>query len=137
MAAERLGHYGDRAELRRFRLEEPSWMDGMPQAVRVFLSSLVFHHLDGSGKRDLFVQLFDRLGPGGALLFAVLMEPRTERARRYFATGLGGGDPRRRAGPRVLRARALEHLRSPRPGGQALDAARAVALDGGGGLRGG
>jgi tRNA (cmo5U34)-methyltransferase len=85
-AAERLGHYGDRAELRRFRLEEPSWMDGMPQAVRVFLSSLVFHHLDGSGKRDLFVQLFDRLGPGGALLFADLMEPRTERARRYFAT---------------------------------------------------
>jgi tRNA (cmo5U34)-methyltransferase len=83
-AAQLLGHYGDRAELRRFRLEEPSWADGLP-AVRVFLSSLVFHHLDGSGKRDLFVRLFDRLEPGGALLFADVMEPRNERARGHFA----------------------------------------------------
>jgi tRNA (cmo5U34)-methyltransferase len=74
-AAQLLGHYGDRAELRRFRLEEPSWADRLP-TVRVFLSSLVFHHLDGSGKRDLFVRLFDRLEPGGALLFADVMEPR-------------------------------------------------------------
>src|SRR5215210_9329566 len=43
-AAQLLGHYGYRAELRRFRLEEPSWADGLP-TVRVFLSSLVFHHL--------------------------------------------------------------------------------------------
>jgi trans-aconitate methyltransferase len=85
-AAQLLAPYGDRAELRRFRLEEPSWADGLPQEeVRVFLSSLVFHHLDGSGKRDLFVRLFDRLEPGGALLFADVMDPRTERARRHFA----------------------------------------------------
>ena len=84
MAAQLLEHYGDRAELRRFRLEEPSWTDGLP-AVRVFLSSLVLHHLDASGKRDLFARLFDRLEPGGALLFADLMEPRTERARDHFA----------------------------------------------------
>jgi tRNA (cmo5U34)-methyltransferase len=67
MAAELLGHYGDRAELRRFRLDEHSWADGLPTA-RVFLCSLVFHHLDGSGKRDLFVRLLDRLESGGALL---------------------------------------------------------------------
>ncbi len=84
-AAERLTPYGDRAELRRFRLEDPSWTDGLP-TVRVFLSSLVLHHLDGAGKRDLFGRLFDRLEPGGALLFADVMEPRTERARRHFAT---------------------------------------------------
>ena len=83
-AAQLLGHYGSRAELRRFRLEEPSWVDGLP-AVRVFLSSLVLHHLDGSGKRDLFGRLFDRLEPGGALLFADVMAPRTERARDHFA----------------------------------------------------
>ena len=83
-AAQLLGHYGNRAELRRFRLEEPSWTDDLP-AVRVFLSSLVLHHLDASGKRDLFVRLFDRLEPGGALLFADVMAPRTERARRHFA----------------------------------------------------
>ena len=84
-AAELLALYGDRAELRRFRLEEPSWTEGLPQAVGVFLSSLVLHHLDGSGKRDLFARLLDRLKPGGALLFADVMEPRTERARRHFA----------------------------------------------------
>lgn len=83
-AAELLAPYGDRARLRRFRLEEPSWLDGLPK-VRVFLSSLVLHHLDGSGKRALFARLFDRLEPGGALLFADVMEPRTGRARRHFA----------------------------------------------------
>jgi tRNA (cmo5U34)-methyltransferase len=84
-AAKLLGQFGDRAELRRFRLEELSWVDGLPR-VRVFLSSLVFHHLDGSGKRELFVRLFERLEPGGALLFADLMQPRTRRARSHFAT---------------------------------------------------
>src|SRR3712207_579129 len=85
--AQLLEHYAGRAELRRFRLEEPSsWVEGLPQeAVRVFLSSLVLHHLDASGKRDLFRRLFDRLEPGGALLFADVMAPRTERARRQFA----------------------------------------------------
>jgi tRNA (cmo5U34)-methyltransferase len=83
-AAQLLAQYGDHAELRLFRLEEPSWVDGLP-TVRVFLSSLVLHHLDGSGKRDLFARLFDRLEPGGALLLADLMEPRTERARRHSA----------------------------------------------------
>jgi hypothetical protein len=46
---------------------------------------LVLHHLDGAGKRDLFGLLFDGLEPGGALLFADLMEPRTELARGHFA----------------------------------------------------
>ena len=84
-AAQTLAPYRDRVELRWFRLEEPSWTDGLPRAVRVILSSLVLHHLDGAGKRDLFVRLFDRLEPGGALLFADLMEPRSERARGHFA----------------------------------------------------
>ena len=84
-AAQLLGQYAERAELRGFRLEEPSWTDELPQTVRVFLSSLVLHHLDGGGKRNLFARLFGQLEPGGALLFADLMEPRTERARRHFA----------------------------------------------------
>jgi tRNA (cmo5U34)-methyltransferase len=83
-AAGLLGQYGDRAELRLFRLEEPSWVAELPP-VRVFLSSLVFHHLDGGGKRGLFGRLLDRLEPGGALLFADVMQPRTERARGHFA----------------------------------------------------
>lgn len=83
-AAELLAPYGDRVGLCRFCLEDPTWTDGLPP-VRVFLSSLVLHHLDGAGKRDLFARLFERLEPGGALLFADVMEPRSERARRHFA----------------------------------------------------
>ncbi len=81
---ELLAPYGERAELRLFRLEEPSWKEELP-TVRVFLSSLVLHHLDGSGKRELFTRLFSCLELGGALLFADVMEPRTERARRHSA----------------------------------------------------
>lgn len=79
-----MGRYRDRAEVRRFRLEEPSWIDGLPE-VRVFLNSLVLHHLDDTGKRALFARLFDRLKPSGALLYVDVMEPRTERARSHFA----------------------------------------------------
>src|SRR5918994_2219276 len=80
-----LAPFGDQAELRPFSLEEASWTDELSHGVRVFLSSLVLHHLDGAGKRELFSRLIDRLEPGGALLFADVMEPRTERARKHFA----------------------------------------------------
>ena len=83
-AGERLARYGARAELRPFRLEDHSWTEALPP-VRVFLSSLVLHHLDGSGKRELFTRLLSRLEPGGALLFADLMQPRTESARRHYS----------------------------------------------------
>lgn len=84
VAGELLAPYRDRARLRPFRLEEGSWLDELPP-VRAFLSSLVLHHLDGDGKRELFARLFDRLEPGGALLFADVMEPSTDLARRHFA----------------------------------------------------
>ena len=87
-AGESLAPYGGRAELRPFRLEDISWTEELPP-VRVLLSSLVLHHLDGPAKRGLFARLFARLEPGGALLFADLMEPRTERARRFSAAAWG------------------------------------------------
>lgn len=83
-AAESLAPYGERAELRPSILEDSSWMEALPP-VRVFLSCLVLHHLDGPGKRDLFARLFACLEPDGALLFADVMEPRTEHARRHSA----------------------------------------------------
>jgi tRNA (cmo5U34)-methyltransferase len=85
VAGDLLAAYQDRVVLRPFRLEATSWVEEVPPA-RVFLSSLVLHHLDGSGKRGLFARLFDRLEPGGALLFTDLMEPRTDLARRHFAS---------------------------------------------------
>jgi tRNA (cmo5U34)-methyltransferase len=43
------------------------------------------HHLDSEGKWDLFARLFHSLEPGGALLFADVMEPSTYLARGHFA----------------------------------------------------
>lgn len=83
-AAKTLEHHWDRIELQEFRLEDPSWLNELP-SVRVFLSSLVLHHLDSASKKDLFVQLFDRLEAGGALLFADVMAPLNERARDHYA----------------------------------------------------
>ncbi|MGB3633075.1 MAG: class I SAM-dependent methyltransferase [Rubrobacteraceae bacterium] len=83
-AGELLAGYGGRIELRHFRLEDPTWTEALGPA-RVFLSTLVFHHLDGPGKRELFGRLFSCLEPGGALLFADLMRPQTERARRHYS----------------------------------------------------
>jgi tRNA (cmo5U34)-methyltransferase len=84
-ARDLLAPYLERVDLRPFRLEEPSWTDEL-SPVRAILSSLVLHHLSGPDKRELYVRLFEKLEPGGALLFADLMEARTERARRHFAT---------------------------------------------------
>jgi tRNA (cmo5U34)-methyltransferase len=77
------------------------------------------HHLDDSGKRDLFASLFDRLEPGGALLFADLVDPRTERARRHFAAAWEE-EIRRRSEEihgdgraHEFFVRALEHLQPP------------------------
>jgi tRNA (cmo5U34)-methyltransferase len=120
VAGDVLVAYQDRAELRPFRLEEDSWVEGLPP-VRVFLSSLVLHHLDGPGKRGLFARA----------VRAAVRSPRTRRratVRRRDGAAHGSrpetlrrlldrggppplaGHPRRRAGLRVLRTRALEHV---------------------------
>ena len=80
-----LAPFGDRVELRPFRLEDPDWPGRLGAEVRCFLSSLVVHHLDGPGKRALFARLHERLEPGGALLLADIVAPTSERARRHMA----------------------------------------------------
>lgn len=80
-----LAPFGDRVELRPFRLEDPAWPGRLGTEVRCFLSSLVVHHLDESGKRALFARLRDRLEPGGALLLADIVAPTSERGRRHMA----------------------------------------------------
>lgn len=80
-----LAPYGDRAELRAFRLEDPAWIDGLEEPVRCVLSSLVIHYLDGPGKRALFERVRERLEPGGALLVADLVWPTGERGVRLAA----------------------------------------------------
>jgi len=79
-AVQRLSRFGDRFQVRPFRLEEDAWRD--PDAwsrreapVQAVISSLAVHHLDGEGKRRLFADVYRLLEPGGALWLADLVEP--------------------------------------------------------------
>jgi tRNA (cmo5U34)-methyltransferase len=83
---ERLRPFAGRFELRPFRLEDSSWLAGIGAGVRCFVSSLVVHHLDGAGKQALYRNLAAHLEPGGAILIADLVAPRSERERRMMAS---------------------------------------------------
>ncbi len=50
------------------------------------MSCPVLHHLDGPGKRETFARMFEKLKPGGAFLFADVIKPRTEHARKHAAS---------------------------------------------------
>lgn len=71
-AGRRLAGFGDRVTLQPFRLED---CGPFPQGVRLFVSSLAVHHLDGAGKQALYRALYDCLEPGGALILADLVLP--------------------------------------------------------------
>jgi tRNA (cmo5U34)-methyltransferase len=71
----RFAAYGDRVEVRAFRMEQRDWRDALPSPLRCILSSLCVHHLAGEAKRDLFADLAAHLEPGGALLLADVVEP--------------------------------------------------------------
>jgi len=81
---EAAGAFGDRFEGRIFRLKEGGWIEALPDGLRCFVSSLVIHHLDGPGKRDLVQALFTKLGPGGGLLINDVMEPASAWSRRHW-----------------------------------------------------
>jgi SAM-dependent methyltransferase len=80
-----LAPYPGRFELRAFWLEEPGWVEGLPDGLRCVVSSLVIHHLQGPEKATLFRALYGKLAPGGALLIADVMEPTSEWGRRHMA----------------------------------------------------
>jgi trans-aconitate methyltransferase len=84
-AASQLQPFAGRFDLRPFRLEDRSWLQGVGEGARCFLSSLVIHHLDADGKRTLYRDLYARLEPGGAALIADIVAPRSEWERRCMA----------------------------------------------------
>jgi tRNA (cmo5U34)-methyltransferase len=86
-AGELLAPHGSRVELRPFLLDEDAWLHALEAgpAPRCVFSCLVVHHLDGPGKRALYARLHTLLEPGGALLIADLIEPASDRERRFQA----------------------------------------------------
>jgi tRNA (cmo5U34)-methyltransferase len=62
---------GERAELRVQRLEDP--LPGGP--FELVVSALAVHHLDGSGKAELFRRIVPCLAPGGRFVMADVFVP--------------------------------------------------------------
>jgi tRNA (cmo5U34)-methyltransferase len=92
-----LAPYGDRFAARPFDLADRAWRT-FPEPVRAFVSSLAVHHLDGPGKRELFLDLAAALAPGGAVVIADLVKPATPAAHELAA----------RAWDDAVRRRSLE-----------------------------
>lgn len=84
-ARQLLAPFGERAEVRPFELESPSWLQELTGPVRCFLSCLVIHHLEDGAKRELLRALHRHLEPGGAVLIADIVRPSSEWGRRHAA----------------------------------------------------
>ncbi len=82
--AKRLNQYGHRFSIEAFDLHETEWHTHLRSADCV-LSSLVIHHLDDQGKRDLFATIHDQLSKRGVLLITDLIEPQRPEAKSLFA----------------------------------------------------
>ena len=89
-----LAAYGERFTTRQFDLADRSWRS-FPEPVRAFVSSLAVHHLDGAGKRELFLDLAAALAPGGAVVIADLVKPATPASHQLAARAWDGAVRRR------------------------------------------
>ncbi|QDI90825.1 class I SAM-dependent methyltransferase [Salicibibacter halophilus] len=82
---DQLNQYADRLEFRHFDLFDDSWLKGLPNNIRCFVSSLAIHHLDLKQKQDLFKKLYLNLQENGALLIADILKPVNEIGRRSMS----------------------------------------------------
>lgn len=83
--SQRLGRFKERLDIQAFELASQDWRTQLPNNVRCVLSSLCVHHLDSSGKRQLFHDMFKHLEPSGALLLADIVQPTDQRIANFFA----------------------------------------------------
>lgn len=82
---QRLARFGERLEVRPFELADQDWRVKVPAKVRCVLSSLCVHHLDSTGKRQLFHDIIHHLEPGGAFLLADIVLPANQHIAHFFA----------------------------------------------------
>ena len=64
-----------------FDLADTEWRTRLPDPLRCVLASLIAHHLNADGKRQLFSDIASRLEPGGAFIMIDLVEPTSSQAR--------------------------------------------------------
>ncbi len=79
-----LAQYKGRYKTRIFELADRSWRT-VDFSVRVVVSSLGIHHLDGEQKKQLFQDICRVLDPGGDFLIADLIQPVDKTAIEYAA----------------------------------------------------
>lgn len=80
----RLADAGDQVTVAPFELQSSDWhfhLDGVDAVV----SSLVIHHLDGAGKRNLYGEIGRRSSARAALMIADLVAPVTAQAAELLA----------------------------------------------------
>lgn len=84
-AQERLEIYDNRFQARHFDLSEPLWRDNR-LAAQAVVSSLCIHHLEASGKQELFKDVYAMLADGGVFIIADLIKPATHLGSELAAT---------------------------------------------------
>ncbi len=67
-------------------LSEPSWTEALPvaQDYDLVISGFAIHHLEDSGKRELFQEIFSLLRPGGLFLNFEHVAPASSLIRELF-----------------------------------------------------
>lgn len=83
-AKETVSEHVERFEPQLFELTANDWRT-FPWPVHAIVSSLVIHHLDDGQKRQLYKELAGALMPGGAIVIADLVQPKSELGNRVAA----------------------------------------------------
>ena len=74
-----------RLQVAPFDLADTEWRTRLPDPLRCVLASLIVHHLNADGKRQLFSDIASCLEPGGAFIMIDLVEPASSQARDAYS----------------------------------------------------
>ena len=81
-----LKEFRERFMVKHFDLEKKDWRT-LGVRVQAVVSSLTIHHLSAEQKQDLFLDVYQLISPGGALVIADVIQPAGTTSRRLAAKG--------------------------------------------------